>query len=188
MRTIKTILLLLTSALFMVAQGQGIKVVPKESKIGVDGTSTIHDWNMSTSAILGSANFSAEGEQLEITGTKITLKATDLKSDNSGLDEKAHEALKAKKHPIITFSQSDKVTVKTTGNAFKGTVRGQLTIAGETKTVSIPISGSVAQNILKVNGKVSLKMTQFGMEPPRAMMGAIRAGDEITVNFEVVLK
>lgn len=188
MRTIKTILLLLASSLFMVAQGQSIKVVPKESKIGVEGTSTIHDWEMTTSAINGSASFSKEGDQLEITGTKITLKAVDLKSDNSGLDDKAHEALKAKKHPSITFSQTEMVTVKTTANAFKGTVRGNLTIAGETKAVSIPISGSVAQNNLKVSGKVSLKMTQFGMEPPRAMLGTIRAGDEITVNFEVVLK
>jgi polyisoprenoid-binding protein YceI len=188
MRKIQTILLLLTSALFMVAQGQSIKVVPKESKIGVEGTSTIHDWDMATSAINGSASFVTEGDQLEISGTKISLKTTDLKSDNTGLDDKAHEALKAKKHPNITFSQSDKVTLKTTGNAFKGTVRGQLTIAGETKTVSIPISGSVVQNTLKVSGKVSLKMTQFGMEPPRAMLGTIRAGDDITVNFEVVLK
>ncbi|MCA1745369.1 MAG: YceI family protein [Bacteroidales bacterium] len=188
MKTIQTILLLLASSLFMVAHGQSIKVVPSESKISVEGTSTIHDWEMSTSAINGSASFSKEGDHLEITGTKITLKATDLKSDNSGLDDKAHEALKAKKQPSITFTQTDKVSVKTNGNTFTGTVRGNLTIAGETKAVSIPISGNTAQNKLKVNGKVSLKMTQFGMEPPRAMLGTIRAGDEITVNFEVVLK
>jgi polyisoprenoid-binding protein YceI len=172
----------------MVAQGQSIKVVPTESKISVEGTSTIHDWEMGTSAINGSANFAKEGDQLEITGTKITLKSADLKSDNSGLDDKAHEALKVKKHPGITFTQTEKVSVTTNGTAFTGTVRGNLTIAGETKAVSIAISGNTAQNKLKVNGKVNLKMTQFGMEPPRAMLGTIKAGDEITVNFEVVLK
>jgi polyisoprenoid-binding protein YceI len=188
MKTIQTILLLLASSLLMVAQGQSIKVISKESKIGVEGTSTIHDWEMTTSVINGSASFSNEGDQLEITGTKISLKAADLKSDNSGLDDKAHEALKAKKHPSITFTQTDKVTVKPNGTAFTGTVRGNLTIAGETKAVSISISGNTAQNKLKVNGKVNLKMTQFGMEPPRAMLGTIKAGDEITINFEVVLK
>lgn len=188
MKTIQTILLLVASSLFMVAQGQSIKVVPTESKISVAGTSTIHDWEMSTSAISGSANLAIEGDQVEITGTKITLKAADLKSDNSGLNDKAHEALKAKKHPGITFSQTDKVTVKTNGSTFSGTVRGNLTIAGETKAVSIPISGNTTQNKLKVNGKTTLKMTLFGMEPPRAMLGTIRAGDEITVQFEVVLK
>ncbi len=188
MRTIQTILLLLASSLFMVAQGQSIKVVPTESKITVKGTSTIHDWEMGTSAINGTANFTEEGDQLDITGTKITLKATDLKSDNSGMDDKAHEALKAKKHQIITFTQTDKVTVKTNGTSFSGAVRGNLTIAGETKAVSIPITGNTAQNKLKVNGKVDLKMTQFDMSPPRAMLGAIRSGDDITVHFEVILK
>lgn len=188
MKTIQTILLLLASSLFMAAHGQSIKVVPSESKISVEGTSTIHDWEMRTSAITGSATFSSEGDQVEISDTKITLKALDLKSDNSGLNDKAHEALKAKKHPGITFTQTDKVRVKTSGNTFSGNVRGNLTIAGETKAVSIPISGNTAQNKLKVNGKTTLKMTQFGMEPPRAMLGTIRAGDEITVNFEVELK
>jgi polyisoprenoid-binding protein YceI len=172
----------------MVAQGQSIKVVPTESKMSVEGTSTIHDWEMDTKAIKGSANFIIAGDQLEITNTNISLKAAELKSDNSGLDDKAHEALKVKKHPSITFTQTDKITVKTNGTAFSGSVRGNLTIAGETKVVTIPISGNIAQNNLKVSGKTVLKMTHFNMEPPRAMLGTIRAGDEITVNFEVVMK
>jgi polyisoprenoid-binding protein YceI len=67
-------------------------------------------------------------------------------------------------------------------------VRGNLTIAGITKAITIPVSGSSAQSKLKVNGKVALKMTQFDMDPPRAMFGAIKSGDDITVHFEIVLK
>ena len=188
MRTIQTILLLLASSLFMAAKGQSVKAVTSESKIIVEGTSTIHDWEMLTSVISGSADIATEGDQLVISNTKILLAATDLKSDNSGLNDKAHEALKVKKHPTITFTQTGKLLVTPNGADFSAIVLGNLTIAGKTKAVSIPVSGNTLQNKLKVNGKVALKMTQFDMNPPRAMLGAIRSGDDITINFEVALK
>ncbi|GAO31158.1 YceI family protein [Geofilum rubicundum] len=188
MRRIQTILLLVASSLFMVAEGQSIKVVQGESQMSVEGTSTIHDWEMGTSSINGVAELSKEADQLEITNTKITVKSAELKSDNSGMDEKAHDALNVKKHPTITFTQTEKLTVKPNGTKFSGTVRGNLTISGKTKAVAIPVTGDSSQNKLKVSGKLDLKMTQFNIDPPRAMLGAIKAGDEITVSFEVGLK
>lgn len=188
MRTIQTLLLLFASSLFMAAQGQSIKVVQGESNMSVKGTSTIHDWELGTSSINGVAEFTKEGDQLEITNTKITLKSAELKSDNSGLDDKAHDALNVKKHPTITFTQTEKLIVKPNGTKFSATVRGNLTIAGKTKAVAIPVTGDSAQNKLKVSGKLDLKMTQFNIDPPRAMLGTIRSGDDITVNFEVALK
>jgi hypothetical protein len=29
-------------------------------------------------------------------------------------------------------------------------------------------------------------MTEFNMEPPKAMMGTIKAGDEVTINFNII--
>jgi hypothetical protein len=61
MKKIQAILFLLVSTLFTVAQAQTIKVVQGESKMSVEGTSTIHDWEMVSSAINGSALLAIEG-------------------------------------------------------------------------------------------------------------------------------
>ena len=189
MNTKKGLFSLIAIAFFTVAQADQVSVEQKESKISVSGTSTVHDWEMSTSLIDGSTQFiRSDDGRVEIAGTKISLKASDLSSGNSGLDKKAYEALKSEKYSTITFVQTAKVAVIENNGEFTATLSGNLTIAGKPKPPTVTIKGSSAHNRLKVSGKVPLKMTDFDMEPPRAMMGAIKSGNEVTVNFDTVLK
>jgi polyisoprenoid-binding protein YceI len=130
-----------------------------------------------------------DAQQLELLNAKLTFKVTHLKSDNSGLDEKAHEALKAEKHQMITFTQTEKIVVTLSQNQFKSKVRGNLNIAGSTKQVELEIEGEqLPDGSLRVKGEKALKMTTFGVTPPKAMLGAIRSGDDIVVRFDVTFK
>src|SRR5690606_7464770 len=183
------LLLLITLPLFSAIHAENVTVDQKQSKIEVTGTSTLHDWELSTSAINGTSSIAKNGNgQIEISNTKITIKSTDLKSGNSGLDKKAYEALMTDKHANITFVQTAKVEVAEKNDEFTAKVSGNLVIAGKSKPATITIKGQALQNSYKISGNVPLKMTEFGIEPPKAMMGTIKSGDDIVVKFNAYLK
>lgn len=188
MKIRKSLMLLLALGAVTLSQAQTVKVLPAQSKITVSGTSTLHDWEMGTSSITGSSVLEKSGDQITINTTKIVLKAAQLESESSGMDEKAHEALQVKKYADISFTQTGTATAQLKGTKFSTTVSGTLTIAGKTRRVNLGISGDTANGQLKVTGAADLKMTDFDINPPRAMLGAVRAGDEIKVNYEVLLK
>ncbi len=61
-------------------------------------------------------------------------------------------------------------------------------MAGTTKAVTLNAKGKVLENgDIQIAVSQKLKMTDFKMKPPKAVLGTIHVGDEITVNFDVVL-
>jgi hypothetical protein len=38
--------------------------------------------------------------------------------------------------------------------------------------------------VVNVKGIVPLKMTDFGVDPPTAMLGALKTGDDIKINYD----
>jgi hypothetical protein len=41
---------------------------------------------------------------------------------------------------------------------------------------------------LRVTGKYELNMKDFGVKPPTLMLGTMRVGEKVTVNFDLLLK
>jgi polyisoprenoid-binding protein YceI len=63
---------------------------------------------------------------------------------------------------------------------------GDLTIAGTTKAIVLIATAQVQGNKLMLSGKYKLNMTHYGVEAPKALMGTIKTGEEVTVNFKVM--
>ena len=63
---------------------------------------------------------------------------------------------------------------------------GNLTIAGATKPLEIIFDAKVSSNKIVLSGSKSLKMTDFKIDPPKAMFGTITTGDEVIIKFETV--
>lgn len=190
MKKIKFLLILFLGAFIIPLQSLNMVSVPQKSNIVVIGTSTLHGWEMKLSEVQSSFSVNKPDEtKLEISDTQLKFNAENLRSDNSGLDKKAYEALKTEKHPVITFTQTGKLTASLVNNKFKSKVRGNLSIAGTSKPVDLDVEVELlADGALRVKGEKAMKMTEFGITPPRAMLGTIRAGDDIIVKFDVTLK
>lgn len=63
---------------------------------------------------------------------------------------------------------------------------GNLTIAGETRTVRLTLQGRrLDQQRMHAQGTLPIQMTSFNVDPPTAMLGLIRVHDEITVHFDI---
>ena len=46
---------------------------------------------------------------------------------------------------------------------------------------------TLAGNKVTLTGATKLKMTDYKIDPPKALMGTITTGDEITIKFNTVL-
>jgi polyisoprenoid-binding protein YceI len=63
---------------------------------------------------------------------------------------------------------------------------GDLTIAGKTRNIELTGMAYIKENgKILFDGSRSLKMTEYGIDPPTAMMGAMQVGDNVTIKFKV---
>lgn len=166
---------------------QSFSLVSKESYIKVTGTSSIHDWEMNSSDIIATLSLlKEEGGIKGIEAVQFKMKAKALLSENSTMDSKAHSALKADKNPEINFQMISCNISNSTKQEMQGAINGRLSVAGKTRQVTIPFRGKYSDsNSIGVNGIVKLKMTDFEIDPPRAMLGALKTGDDINVEFKL---
>lgn len=155
------------------------------NKTTVSGTSTLHDWTMTSTEGTYDAKFeiNQEGAPTQLVALTYSLRAESLKSGKNAMDKNAYNSLNTEKHKKITFVLTSAATEDS-----KIKASGNLTIAGVTKT--IPVEATCKNSPtgeLTCTAKVSMKMTDYKVEPPTFMFGSIKTGDEITLNFSITL-
>lgn len=148
------------------------KLNPKESSFKVLGTSTLHDWHMEGAEASGQCVVNADGS---IVSGNVTLQAESLKSGKGGMDKNAYKALKTGDYADISFTVS----------AVEGDkISGSLTIAGVNKPVTF--EGNVSQNgdKITVSGTTEFLLTDFKIDPPKALMGTVKTGDKVSLEIK----
>ena len=154
------------------------------SRVWVEGTSTIHDWECTTGQVSATLDATPSGNGLTaISALNISTPASALDCGNGTMNGKARDALGSSP---IRFTLSDaRVGSPNAGHSLvEGT--GQLTIHGTTRSQRIQARGQALSNgRFRFTGEVQVTMSQFGVAPPRAMAGTLRTGDQVTVKFDV---
>lgn len=160
-----------------------------ESTIWIEGTSTIHDWLCDVKLIDGFLDIESADGLVAIEQIQITVPISEIDCDNGTMNRKMSKALQADSHPTIEFALDNKWTsTEHGGTSFEVDAEGILTIAGFEKPTSIVATGErLAQDRFSFKGIVPLTMTEFGVSPPKAMMGTLKTGDEVAVHFDVVV-
>lgn len=145
----------------------------------IAGTSTLHDWESVVEDF--TATCVLRGDEVERASFEATVKS--IKSGTSAMDDITYKSMNEKSFPKITFVSND---VKMDGNRM--TARGKLTIAGESKNITMTLSAEkwIGESVT-IHGTHTLKMSHYGIDPPRAMLGTIRTGDEVTIKFNITL-
>jgi hypothetical protein len=175
--TLTTILLFVTT--FAFAQ---LRVNNTNSKIEIDGTSNVHDWTEKVETINGTCNAQLNGTTLvAISSLDLTMPVRSIKSGKGTMDKNTYNALNADKYPNIVFKLK---SASVSGN--KVVLTGTLTIAGKAQNITVNCSYATNGSALTIKGEHKMKMTQFGIDPPTAMLGAMTTGDDITIRFNIV--
>ena len=156
-----------------------ITSIASSSKMSILGTSTLHDWESVVEDFAVTAKYSEKS----ITDVQFTAKVKSIKSGKGGMDKNTYKAMDADKYPEIKFTASD---LMIDGTSLKGS--GNLTIKGATKSIPVELNYETwSEDSYLVTGAVTFNMSEYGVEPPTAMMGAIKTGDEVTIDFEINL-
>jgi hypothetical protein len=176
------------------------------SKMRLEGTSNIHDWQVEGSLIGGylevGADFPAEPGQAASPG-KVDAHAEpfimirslksiekDGKPYSDRMDEVMYEKLKAQENPKIVFHLTEltlKEAAKSKDAPYVFDGKGQLVVAGVTNEINMPVNVlPLGDKKLKVSGSVTVKMSDFKIEPPapKIALGMIKTGDEVKVIFD----
>jgi hypothetical protein len=197
--------LVLLASLSVQAADQMTKYFARSgSKMRIEGTSTIHDWQVEGTLIGGyievGPNFPSEPGQTVAPG-KVDAQAEpfimvrslksiekDGKPYSDHMDEVMYEHLKAQQNPKIAFHLTDltlKEAAKSKDTPYLFEAKGQLAVSGVTNDVTMPITVlPLGDKKLKVSGKTTLKMTDFKVEPPNPLGLGIKTGDEIKIIFD----
>jgi polyisoprenoid-binding protein YceI len=162
------------------------------SRLWFDGTSTLRSWTCTADKIESKIDAETGVADAVLGGRKVagTLEVefpvAKLECKNGTMNEHMLKALVATKYPDITFDLSGYDLTK--GTAPGATVQGSLTMNGQTHPITVPVQFVRADGALRVTGKVPLNMTEWGVKPPKLMMGTIKVGEVVTVQFDLLLQ
>jgi polyisoprenoid-binding protein YceI len=98
------------------------------------------------------------------------------------------QVLESDKFPQIVFKSSALTALKKDGEKRTFTLNGALAFRGVTKPVSFPVNATFGKEKITASGSAKIKQTDFGITPYADALGAIKVGDEMTVNFLIVAK
>jgi polyisoprenoid-binding protein YceI len=197
--------LLLASVLAASAQSR-YGAQPKDNSILLDGTSNEHSWEMAGTIIGGYLEFgpdvkidpSAPALPDKVSANArviIPIRAIHSKADHlpDVMEHLMQNAMKADQFPRIEFILSE-LTAKgphTAGKPWDFQATGELAISGVTNKASFPVSiDFVDAGQIKVTGTATVKMTDYGIDPPKPSfgLGLMVCGNEVTIKFAWILQ
>jgi len=165
------------------------------SKVKIEGTSSIHDWDVNGSIIGGTMEvdpkFPDAGTVKPAVVVKIPVRT--LKSYQKKMDEVMQETMEMPKFPTIEYKLTE---LKPKGGKGEFDAVGDLTIHGKTVSTTMPVTieklatkTEAGGAMLKISGKTPLKMTTFGIKPVdvNLVVGHITTGDDLKLSFEWVV-
>jgi polyisoprenoid-binding protein YceI len=187
MQTPTTKLVFFLALIAFASQAQTSKL--KSFTFTVSGTSTLHEWKSNVTKVEWKGLASADAAKvLTLQNVDVTIPVKGIISEHGRMmDNKTYEAFNSDKNPNITFRMKS-FTQKVVNGDWLLAVEGNLTMNGVTNLIMLSITGkTLANGDLVFSGSRSLKMEDYKMEQPTAMMGTIKVGTEVTVKFDLTI-
>ena len=155
------------------------------------GTSSLHKWSMTSTSCAGDAQFNftagATNVLTSIGALSFMLPVLSLKSGKSGLDNNAYKALKTDRYKNIIYTLTSAKVASVVANRYLLKTKGDLNIAGVTKDMAMDVYCTVNKDkTITCTGASNIRMTDHNVQPPTFMSGAMKTGDAIKLEFNMV--
>ena len=184
----KTFLLVanLILAASFTSNAQTLKINPKLSSITILGTTNVHDYETKVTQINAEVVLSGTSQ---VQSMVLSIPVKSIRSKEKLMDTKTYEAFNSETYPTISFKMTEVNSFQLTNTDVLVSVTGNLTMNGTTKKITLKPAGKVIKpGVYEFKGAMALKMTDFKMKPPTAMMGMMKVGDGITLKYSVVFE
>ena len=100
-------------------------------------------------------------------------------------------ALRGDRNPQIEFTFTRVLGIEhdIEQHLYRVGIEGVISLAGTSRTVSVTITASrVSPSRFRITAELPLRMSDFGIAPPTALLGMIHARDELRVRFDLLLE
>ena len=163
-------------------------LLTKGYAVTIHGTSNMHDWDEKVETVTGNGiiEWNSDGS-FNLDVLSIVMNVRSIKSDKGAtMDNNTYKALKSESHPEIEFVLKTPLKSINVGKRSISAVIN-LSIAGVTKAVDMVVTSTPnGQNSVTFEGSKTIKMTDYGIDPPKALMGMLKTGNEITIHFKTI--
>ena len=123
---------------------------------------------------------------------RLRIPVTTFRCGNRVMESDMRRALKADQHAFVEFvfrQLQGGIEHDIDSGRYRAELIGDLTLAGVTKRIVLELSAErVSRTKFRFRSQLPLRMTQFGVTPPSALFGAIKARDHLTVHFDLLLE
>lgn len=177
-------LFLICSAVY----GQSNYIMSDDYAITIQGGSNLHNWVEKAGKASGNCEITWNSNgSAALNSLHLEIKSRSIVSTEGKLmNNKTYSALKAEKYPEITFTLSAPVkAILPDPRGYVFTVQGKLSIAGITKTLNIRVKAILTgHNKLTFYGTQQITMSDFGINPPKALFGMLVVYENLNISFK----
>ena len=134
-----------------------------------------------------SAEKSSSLEAMPSPKLRLVIPVRTLECGNARMEHDLYTALKETQYRNIVFEFERVVHAKVVkAGRYSLRAAGRLTLAGKSRPIVLNLDAQrLKPTEFRFRGELPLKMSDFGVTPPVAMMGLIRARDDLTVNINL---
>ncbi len=163
------------------------------STMTIEGGSNLRDWSadvpeMESSFVItgfsGTDLKHLKPEHFHTLELRIPVRSID--TGNRGFTRNIHKYLLMDQHPRITYRLQRVESISMDGARAVIRSTGTITAAGRDHTVNMRTHATMNKDgSIRFAGEQPLLMSDFGIEPPTALMGTVKAHDAIRIVYEV---
>lgn len=213
----KTLLLLSVMSVALAVQfdASGAQLVSSAgSQLTLQGSSNVKDWRCSGTTLDGRMEVAVPLAQINNIIDRIedgdvarldpraasfpqptfdlAVPVASLRCGNRQMERDMYRALRSDTNPTIEFRFSGLVggvEHDIDAKHYRATISGELSLAGTRRKVRVPvIAERVSRDRFRLRARLPLRMTDFGVTPPTALFGMVKAKDNLVVTFDLYLQ
>lgn len=206
---------LLLSLFLITASAQGavtkLVIVPPSS-VTLAGSSNVNKWRCVGKTLSGTFELPAErtaivaeAESMERNGGsgmidkelsrrsrfELQIPIGTLSCGNPIMDSDLRRTLRTEQFPKIGFRFDEllgALSYDAESQTWCAQIAGRITLAGAARSSVIVLRGTRSGTRIRLRATFPARMTEFGLKPPTALFGAIKANDALAVSFDLLLE
>ncbi len=199
----RRLLCLTLQALWITSLGQAAQadryVTLEASRLWIEGRSNVNRFDCDaagydvTAIVHGSPGRIDEPITWEHATVNVAIPVDGFDCGNERMERDLEKALNAAQFPQILFDfiAGRNVTgqMEDSGESRRLRVWGDLSVAGERRSIDFVVEGSRDEaGRIHASGATPIRMSNFGVNPPRRFLGLVRVHDELMVGFDLILR
>lgn len=177
--------MLLLSMISGTILAQDISIDREESRLWIEGSSNVNNFRCNAGRYQSQVEPPTSDTSVKV---EVDVAVEGFDCGKRRMNRDLYETLRSKRHPQISFQyvSTESMTYVDESDKYELIVNGRLTVAGQTNDIQFPLDAVIYEDgTIRATGSTVLKMTDYNVEPPSALLGLVRVDDELTVYFEL---